>query len=310
MQKTLSLCYPTYNRGWCIKKQIERLKQCPTEILEKIEILISDNCSTDDTQQIVEDAIANGFACRYIRNKENLGMDGNFVNCFRKASGKYVWLLGDDDVIIVESLCKVVEKLSEEKDYGLLHFEMNPKAGEPEFVEYSDDDKFCKKISYWFTFISGNISQTKYVKDIPFEKYMGSFFTLIPVYFASMHGEKKNLMVNLKIFDAGLDSKRNGGYNFFQVFVNNYLGLLRDFEGKGYIKNSTRKYLKKDLFLNFLIGFIDSLLIHKVKNNLKSDKGWSILFKSYWAEIYFYSFPFILLKRNLSLLYHKIIKFI
>ena len=207
-----------------------------------------------------------------------------------------------------EALRKVVDKLSEEKDYGLLHFEMNPKVDESEFVVYSDDDIFCKKISYWFTFISGNISQTKYVKDIPLEKYMGSFFTLIPVYFASMHGEKENLMVNLKIFDAGLDSKRNGGYNFFQVFVNNYLGLLREFEDKCYIKQSTRKFMKKDLFLKFLIGFIDSLLIHKVKNNLKSDKGWSILFKNYWAEVYFYTLPFILLKRNLSLLYHKLIK--
>ena len=44
-----------------MKEQIERLKSCPKDVLDRMEIIISDNCSTDDTQQIVKDAIADGF---------------------------------------------------------------------------------------------------------------------------------------------------------------------------------------------------------------------------------------------------------
>ena len=110
-QRVLTLCFPTYNRGWCMREQIERLRNCPEEILDKIEIIVSDNCSTDDTQQIVEKAMSEGFECRYIRNETNLGMDGNFVSCFRKAQGRYVWLLGDDDTIIIDSLVRIVKLL-------------------------------------------------------------------------------------------------------------------------------------------------------------------------------------------------------
>lgn len=288
MQKILSLCYPTYNRGWCMKQQIERLQTCPQELLDKVEILISDNCSTDDTQAIVEDAVSQGFRCRYIRNETNLGMDGNFVSCFRKATGKYVWLLGDDDVIIPDSLSKIVAKLEGDEDYGLLHIEMSLDKNKKPFVEYIDDDQFCKDISFWFTFISGNIPQTKYVKDIPFEKYMGTWFTLIPLYFKSLHSESKNLMANFKVFDDSMDSKRNGGYNFFQVFVANYLNLLNEFKDSGYITETTVEYMKKNIFSKFTIGFIERLLIKKEKNNLKSDNGWSILYSYYGKELYFY----------------------
>ena len=104
-----------------MKEQIERLKSCPNDVLDRMEIIISDNCSTDDTQQIVEDAIADGFVCRYLRNETNLGMDGNFVSCFRNAQGRYVWLLGDDDTIIIDSLKRIVNLLDVPEEYGLLH---------------------------------------------------------------------------------------------------------------------------------------------------------------------------------------------
>ena len=52
--KILSICLPTYNRSACIKQQLERMSTFPASYLEIIEIIISDNCSQDDTQKIVE----------------------------------------------------------------------------------------------------------------------------------------------------------------------------------------------------------------------------------------------------------------
>lgn len=289
MQKVLSLCFPTYNRGWCIKEQIKRLQSCPLEIIDKIEILISDNCSTDDTQEIVEHAISQGFVCTYIRNETNLGMDGNFVSCFRKAKGKYVWLLGDDDIILINSLKKIVNQLDNSKEYGLLHLSMTKRLKGEDFIVYDDKDQLCKDISYWFTFISSNIVRAKYVKDVPFEKYMGTWFTLIPLYLLALHREAYNVIGTLQVFEAGKDTKRNGGYNFFTVFVENFQNILYEHMEKGVLSLESFNYIKKDIFETFIRRHIYSLLLKNEKSEYNIDNAWSILFKYYRKEAYFYS---------------------
>lgn len=287
MTKILSLCIPTYNRDWCVKQQIDRLKQCSVSLLEKIEIIISDNCSTDDTKQIVEEAILSGFPCKYVRNDVNLGMDGNFVRCFRMATAKYVWLLGDDDWIIIDSLEKIVSVLEEDTDYGLVHINVRNRTGE-DFVVFDDDNECCRQVSYYFTYISSNIAQTKYVKDVQFEKYMGTWFTLIPLYFESLHRESKNVICNLPVFEGGKDVQRNGGYNLFQVFVSNYLNLLKEFRSKKMISPNTYSYMKKSIFEEFLINYIVRLLIRKEDTNFDSKGGWAIVLRYYWMNLYFY----------------------
>lgn len=281
-QKVLSLCFPTYNRGWCMKEQIDRLKSCPKDILDRMEIIISDNCSTDDTQQIVEAAIADGFVCRYIRNETNLGMDGNFVSCFRNAQGRYVWLLGDDDTIIIDSLKRIVNLLDVPEEYGLLHIYQKHDL-DKEIVYVYDRNEMAKYVSYYVTFISANIVNTKYVSSIFFEKYMGTWFTLVPLYITAFIGEKTNIVFSIKTIEDAKDCRRNGGYNFFEVFVINYLTILAE-----YIKDADLyAWLKKDIW-SFVWGCTKRLLIRKDVGNFKTDNGWKILFKYYGNECYFW----------------------
>ena len=54
-QKVLSLCIPTFNRAHCLKEQFKRLLTIHPEDLRRIEIIISDNHSTDATADIVEE---------------------------------------------------------------------------------------------------------------------------------------------------------------------------------------------------------------------------------------------------------------
>lgn len=293
MQKVLSLCFPTYNRGWCMKEQIERLSLCPKETLDKMEILISDNCSTDDTQQIVTDAIANGFPATYHRNSENLGMDGNFVTCFKKAKGKYVWLLGDDDPIIIESLVKIVDKLSSDVEYGLMHIDQMKRANsDAQFVEFTNQESFFRTISYYTSLISANIVRTEYVPEINFEKYMGTWFTLIPLYITGVLKQPVNALVNFKVFEFSKDYARNGGYNYFKVFVTNYLGIWKEYLDAGKISKATFEFLKRDIFVRNISYYIVRLLILKQRGDqYKIDGAWKILFTHYWNKPYFYTAP-------------------
>lgn len=293
MQKVLSLCFPTYNRGWCMKEQIERLKKCPIETLNKMEIIISDNCSTDDTKQIVTDSIENGFPAIYHRNSENLGMDGNFVTCFRMAKGKYVWLLGDDDPIIIDALVKIVDKLSSNVEYGLMHIDQLHRIKTTDsFVEFTDSDVYCRTISYYTTLISANIVRTEYVTEIDFEKYMGTWFTLMPLYITGLLRQPVNALVNFRVFEASKDFARNGGYNYFQVFVTNYLVIWKEYKDAGLISRSTFNYLKKDVYTGTVARFVIRLLFfNQMSNQFKKEGAWHILFSHYWNKPYFYTAP-------------------
>ena len=62
-----------------------------------LEIVVSDNCSTDDTEAVVA-----GFAdprIRYFRQATNIGANNNFNFCLSQARGAYFLLLHDDDLI-------------------------------------------------------------------------------------------------------------------------------------------------------------------------------------------------------------------
>ena len=296
-----------------MKEQISHLRQCPKSTLDKVEIIISDNCSTDDTEAIVRAAISDGFECVYNKNKENLGMDGNFVTCFKMAKGKYVWLLGDDDPIITQSLVRLVEILSGKQEYGLVHLWCKKKRfTNDDLKEFSDKEEFAKKISFWTTCISANVVRTKYVQYIDFDKYMGTWFTLMPVYLTATQEEKCNLIVNFPIFGASKDWKRNGGYNFFRIFVENYLSIWQEYKEKGLINNDTFNYLKEDIFKGKVAGNMYKLLVLKKKGNYSTDNAWKILRKWYGKNLYFYYYPtFHQIRKTLNRIYvklHKIFK--
>lgn len=95
----LTIAVPTYNRSTKLAFLLKNL--APQLINEpRVELIISDNCSPDDTSAVVKSFVDEGLQCRYIRNRDNIGPDGNFLQCYRMASGKYLWIFSDDDVIL------------------------------------------------------------------------------------------------------------------------------------------------------------------------------------------------------------------
>ena len=107
----LTIAIPTYNRleklKICLKRLMEQKK------IEQIEIIVSDNDSTDGTGEYMTELVKKAENIHYYRNTENVGPDKNFLNCFDKAVGEYVLLLGDDDFLLpmaVEHLLDTLEK--------------------------------------------------------------------------------------------------------------------------------------------------------------------------------------------------------
>jgi len=109
---TLSIGIPTYNGGKHIKETLDSIVSQLNDVNEEIEIVISDNASTDETPEIIKDYQNRYGIIKYFRNGQNVGFDRNVDLLFERAIGKYVWLLSDDDLILPGSIRKVLKVLS------------------------------------------------------------------------------------------------------------------------------------------------------------------------------------------------------
>ncbi|CCH65306.1 Glycosyltransferase PglI [Richelia intracellularis HM01] len=112
-QSLVSVVIPTYNRCYYLKQAIDSaIKQT----YQNIEIIVSDNCSIDDTQEIVESFPDPRI--KYWQHNENIGMIANQLHALKMARGKYVASLHDDDIWECDFLAKLVPIL--EKDDSLV----------------------------------------------------------------------------------------------------------------------------------------------------------------------------------------------
>lgn len=93
-ESLVSICIPTYNRAGMVGKAIDSaLAQSYTNI----EVLVVDNASGDDIESVI--AGYDDTRLRFFKNKENLGLFGNFNRCIELSKGKYIHILNSDDYI-------------------------------------------------------------------------------------------------------------------------------------------------------------------------------------------------------------------
>lgn len=117
-RKTLTISIPTYNGSSTIGDMLSvLLPQCD----DRVEVLICNNCSTDNTDEIVENYRIKYPFIRYKKNERNIGPDSNFLLCMEEATGKYTLLLSDDDILVENSLNPLLNFLDENDDLSLVY---------------------------------------------------------------------------------------------------------------------------------------------------------------------------------------------
>lgn len=122
MHKLLTIAIPTYNRAELLDKQLAWLAQAIKGFESDCEILVSDNCSTDNTQGVIKKWQENlkNITFKTNRNPENLGVMKNIIHCLSTAKTKYVWTIGDDDPIQKKAVAYVINKLKKNENLSLL----------------------------------------------------------------------------------------------------------------------------------------------------------------------------------------------
>ncbi|ULC59749.1 glycosyltransferase [Flaviramulus sp. BrNp1-15] len=109
----LSILIPTYNRSKFLLKNLESLKSFIFKLkkFHEIEIIVSNNCSTDNTDQIITSYLDNypDLKLRYFSQNKNIGLQKNALFVLNEAQGEYIMYLGDDDFLEFSYLKGVVE---------------------------------------------------------------------------------------------------------------------------------------------------------------------------------------------------------
>ena len=115
-QPLVTIGIPTFNRaGGYLGKAIEN---CLNQSYRNIELVVSDNCSTDHTSDVV--GSFRDPRIRYIRHERNLGQLGNTNSLVEAARGDFLIINHDDDILdpdIVESCLHACDFRS---DVGLI----------------------------------------------------------------------------------------------------------------------------------------------------------------------------------------------
>lgn len=296
----LCICIPIYNRQDYLMRMLDRFYEDAVLFQEDICLIVSDNCSQQDLKSCCDRFLLKGLNLYYHRNEENLGSNGNFLWCFNHVNGKYLWLLGSDDVPKKGFLRDVI-KLLKEKDYGLIHYSMSD--AEKRIAEYTDGNQMIVDVNYWITFMSSNIIQSSSLSSVNLSKYLSTWLIQVPAYINACFSSSKNAIVyGPRPFESDTDNINNGGYNFFQVFIENLLGIYGEFVEKGQLSNKAFETIKRDEYRNYLLGFIIETLFLKGdrRNNFDMTNSWRILLKNYGKYPYAYYYLFARLLKKIK----------
>ena len=275
-QKLLSICFPTYNRAECIGEQLKRLYCVDKSVLKDVEIIVSDNCSTDKTKDVIL-SYKDKLEFQYNRNERNLGPDENYLYCFSHATGKYIWLVGDDDYLIPYNLHVVIDTLKD-KDLGFLYIKPRANSEKPAYKAYNSKELFFDEIGIHITFLTSSVIRSDYVKDVDVTPYKGTWQEYVPFFFTSIVRGETNGELLFCIYEDPAASDTNGGYKIFNVFGVGFLRIVEDFYKQGKISKRVFE-IERNASFNFLKHYAYRLLVEHQKSNFIVKDAWPTLNK-------------------------------
>lgn len=98
MSEKVTIGIPTYNRKEYLRLALDSVV---AQDYDNLEIIVSDNHSTDGTKDMMREYMIMHpkSNIKYYRMEKNLGPMPNWDNCHKKATGEYLMILSDDDIL-------------------------------------------------------------------------------------------------------------------------------------------------------------------------------------------------------------------
>ncbi|KAA6312251.1 Abequosyltransferase RfbV, partial [termite gut metagenome] len=230
-QPLLSICIPTYNRCEYLQGAICNI------ISDKsfdfcVEIIISDNASTDRTQEIGEEFANKHNNIMYYRNNCNI-QDENFFLSLQRAHGKYVRLFNDTLRFKNGALKRMLQEIESMSESSLLLFFQNSTfLNLDKKISIYNINQFIAQTSFHITWI-GNFGIWRKNMDLIQNPNRCSKIHLAQVdWYLQIVSKSDGGIIYYSDFFESIAPKQKGGYNLFEVFINNYLLILHSYLDK------------------------------------------------------------------------------
>ncbi len=104
----VSIILPTYNGEKYIKKSIE---SCLNQTFQNFELIIVDDCSTDDTPKIIQKFAKQDSRIKIITNAKNRKLPESLNIGFQSSSGKYLTWTSDDNIYKEDAIEVMISEL-------------------------------------------------------------------------------------------------------------------------------------------------------------------------------------------------------
>ncbi len=112
----VTIAIPTYNRASLFLR--DAIEAALRQTYPALEVVISDNCSSDDTPALVREF--HDPRIRYFRQERNIGANNNFNFCLQQARGDYFLLFLDDDQIDSDFVQTCMDAAGDRTDVGII----------------------------------------------------------------------------------------------------------------------------------------------------------------------------------------------
>lgn len=91
----ISIALATYNGSKYLREQLDSIL---AQSMEKFEVIVCDDCSTDDTLQILQEFASKDSRFKVFSNKSNLGFKKNFEHILSFCNGEFIAFCDQDDI--------------------------------------------------------------------------------------------------------------------------------------------------------------------------------------------------------------------
>lgn len=271
-QPLLSICIPTYNRVEQLANTLDSIVN-QEDFDETVEIVISDNHSTDNTYEIVAQFIRKYPNIHYFCNDENLGFQ-NLTLAVKRGTGLLRKLSNDTVEFLPGSIKYIKSLITRYKVTKPLLYFFQEYESTDDITEVQSLNEFMTKVSYMITYIRcvafwDDDCRFLYIMD----ENSDTDLEHEPLILKLVSDKKEAVLISKKLFYTQSLGKKNLAYGLFRVFYTNYLSLLEPYHLSGEISESTFQYLKKDLLMRFFIEWICNTSVNSDRYVLNKDEN-------------------------------------
>ena len=299
----LTIAIPTFNRSEFLRRNLERLLKEVRTVAIEVDIVISDNASTDGTSTVVMDSINAGLRVRFFRNERNLGFANNYKKCIELALGDHVLVIGDDDQLCCGALTYIISQIIATRcdvmcirSFGFdYNGDQEKPMSTPDDKVFDNANEFLSAIGPLSTQISSCIFRKNLVSDIPdFSESNDLLVNLHTLIRATLAGKR---YVFIRRFLIACKRNNSNGYDWFHIFVTCFFVIYRAYRNFG-ISDGLISSLENKLLKGFYPRYLFSeSLSRPISRNIAK-----VFFGSFKRKIFFWLFcaPLIYLPRPVN----------